>query len=92
MLNLLVYSKTGMAVVSDLSGDMPVSERIPSVLMEPHLGKGHVLYMANFCNSSSLTVYFIENQTHLCGIVFPNWQFYSKELTSIELQKSEAAF
>lgn len=70
---------------------MPATERIRSILMQPHLGKGHVLYTDNFYTSPSLVVYFRENQIHLCRTIRPNRQFYFEELTTVELEKSETA-
>ena len=47
MLDVLVNSGKGMFADIDPNGDMPATERIPSLLMQPHLGKGQVLYTGN---------------------------------------------
>ena len=76
----------------DPNSDMPTTERIPSVLMQHHLGKGHILYTDNFYTSPTLAAHLLENQTYLCGTVRLNRRHIPKELVDVQLQKSEAAF
>ena len=47
-LDLLVYPGKGMFSGDDPNSDMPTTEHIPSVLMEPFLGKGHILFTDNY--------------------------------------------
>ena len=91
-LDLLVYSSKGMFREDDPNSDMPATERIPCVLMEPFLRKGHVLYTDNFYTSPALASHFLKNKTHLCGTIWSNCRNYSKEITSVNLQKLQAVF
>ena len=75
----------------DLNSDMPTTERIPSVLMEPFLGKGHILFTDNYYTSPSLAS-FLDNHTHLCGTIHPNRRHYPTELVKTNIQESEAVF
>ena len=52
--------------------DMPSSERIPSILIQPFLRKGHTLYTDNYYTSPSLEKILLENKTHLCGTICSN--------------------
>ena len=72
--------------------DMPSSERIPSILIQPFLGKGHTLYTDNCYTSLSLGKFLLENKTHLCGTICNNQQNYSKGLVNNQLAKDAAAF
>ena len=76
----------------DPNSDMPATERIPSMLMEPFLRKGHALYTDNFYTSPALASHFLKDKTHLCGLIWSNCRKYSKEITSVNLQKSQAVF
>ena len=91
-LDLLVYPGKEMFSGDDPNSDMPTTECIPSVLMEPFLGKGHILFTDNYYTSSSLASFFLDNQTHLCGTICPNRRHYPKEIVSTNLQWSEAVF
>ena len=71
---------------------MPATERIPSVLMEPFLGKGHVFYTDNFYTSLALASLFLKNKKHICGTIQSNRWNYSKEIAPDNLQKSQAVF
>ena len=90
-LDLLVYPRKGMFSGDDLNSDMPTTERIPSVLMEPFLGKDHILFTDNYYTSPSLAS-FLDNHTHLCGTIHPNRRHYPKELVKTNIQESEAVF
>ena len=68
-LDFLVYCGQGMCSNDDLYSKMPASEHIPIVLMEPFLGKGHVLYTDNFYTSPLLAKHFLSKDTHLCGAI-----------------------
>ena len=76
----------------DLHSTMPTTERIPAVLMEPFLGKGHVLFTDNFYTSPSLAEFLLQNNTHLCGTVKHNRKFYAHQLVPLILEKGQAAF
>ena len=91
-LDLLVHSGKGMFGKDDPNSDMPTTERIPSVLMEPFLRKGHVLYTDNFHTSPALASHFLKNKIHPCGTIRSNHRNYSKEITSVNLQKLQAVF
>ena len=59
-LDFLVYCGKGMFHNDDPNSEMPSTERIPSVLMAPYLGKGYVLYTDNYY-TSPLAAYFLSN-------------------------------
>ena len=82
----------GCSLVTTHNSDMPTTERIPSVLMEPFLGKGHILFTDNSYTSPSLASFFLDNQTHLCGTICPNHRHYPKELVNTNLQWSDTVF
>ena len=91
-LDFLVYSGKGMFDDDDPYSDFPSSERVPSVLMENYLGKGHVLYTDNYYTSPLLAMHFLANQTHLCGTIKNNRKNYSKDIVRENLEKGDAAF
>ena len=76
----------------DWNSDMPTTECIPSVLMEPFLGKGHILFTDNYYTSPSLASFLLDNQFHLSGTIRPNLRYYPKKLVNTNLQMSEAMF
>ena len=82
----------GMFFCEDLNSDMPTTEFIHSVLMEPFLGKGHILFTGNYYTSPSLTSFFLDSQTHVCGTIRPNCWHYPNELVNSNFQWSEAVF
>ena len=53
-LDVLVLCEKGMFGDDDLNSDMPSTERTPSVLMEPFLDKGHILFTDNYYTSPTL--------------------------------------
>ena len=83
-LDFLVYCGKGMFHNDDQHSNMPSTERIPSVLMGPYLGKGHVLFTDNWYTSPTLASFFLSNQTHLCGTVRKNRKHFPKELDTAE--------
>ena len=91
-LDFLVYCGKGMFDDDDLHSDFPTSERIPTVLMEPFIGKGHVLYTDNFYTSPLLANHFLANKTHLCGTIKNNRKNFCKEIVTENLEKGTAAF
>ena len=66
-LDILVYCRKGMFDDEDLNNDMPSTERIPSVLMEPFLGKESILFTDNYYTSPTLAKKITDNSAHLCG-------------------------
>ena len=68
-LDVLVYCGKGMFHDEDPYSNIPSTERIPQVLMQPYLGKGHILYTDNYYTSPALADFFINNCTHLCGTI-----------------------
>ena len=76
----------------DPFGDMPSSERIPSILFQPFFGNGRTLYTDNYYTSLSLGKLLLENKTNLCGITCSNRQVYPKELVIVQLDKGDVAF
>ena len=64
-LDFLVYCGKGMYDDDAPYLEMPSSEHIPMVLMEPYIGKGHTLYTDNFYTGLSLGKHFLQNNTHL---------------------------
>ena len=72
--------------------EMPSSERIPMVLMEPYIGKEHTLYTDNFYRSPSLGKHFLQNNTHLCGTIRNNRKKFSTEIVDENLEKGDAVF
>ena len=91
-LDFLVYCGQGMFNDEDPNSDMPSTERIPSVLMAPYLGKRHILYTDNYYTSPSLASFLLSNKTHLCGTVRQNRRFYPKDIRNEQLQKGTACF
>ena len=69
----------------DPNSDMPATERIPSVLIRPWLGKGHILFVDNFYTSPALADYMLNIKTHLCGTVNPNRKNFALELNDLDL-------
>ena len=59
-LDFMVYYGKGMFTDDSLNSDMPATERIPAVLMENYLGKGHTLNTDNFSTRPTLASYFFE--------------------------------
>ena len=91
-LDLLVYCGKGIFYNDDEHSDMPTTERIPVVLMEPFLNKGHILFTDNYYTSPSLATHLLENLTHLCGTVRSNRKFYFKEIVNVQLEKGAVSF
>ena len=91
-LDVLVYCGKGMFGDDDLNSDMPSTERIPSVLTEPFLGKGHVLFTDNDYTSPTLAKHFTDNSTHLCETIRANRYNYSKHKINEVLEKGDAVF
>ena len=92
-LDVLVYCGRGMFFGDDDEhSDMPTTERIPVVLLEPFLNKGHILFTDNFYTSPSLASFLLDNSTHLCGTVKYNRRFYCKEIIDVQLEKGTATF
>ena len=71
---------------------MPSTERMASVLMEPFLGKGHVLFTDNYYTSLLLAKHFTDSSTHLCGTIGRNRYNYSKDIINDALEKGDAVF
>ena len=91
-LDLLVYCGKRMFYNDDEHSDMPTTEWIPVVLMEPFLNKGHILHPNNYYTSPSLTTHLLENSTHLFGTIRSNRNFYCKEIVNVQLEKGTASF
>ena len=91
-LGFLVYCGQGMYSDDDLYSKMPASERIPMVLMEPFLGKGHVLYTDNFCTSPLLAKHFLSKDTHLCGTIKKNRKNFCTDIVTEQLDKGTIVF
>jgi hypothetical protein len=72
--------------------DMPATERIPSVLMNEYLGKGHVLYVDNFYTSPALADFMLEHDTHVVGTIKATRKNYAPQARNHPLEKGEAAF
>lgn len=71
---------------------MPSTERIPTILINNYLVKGHILFDDNFCTIPTLPAHLIENEIYLCGTIWSNKNHYSKEILGVPLEKSESAF
>ena len=91
-LDFLVYCGKGMFHNDDPNSDMPTTERIPSVLMAPYLGKGHVLYTDNWYTSPTLASFLLSKQTYLCGTVKSNRKHFPKNIVNHQLEKGTAVF
>ena len=91
-LDFLVYCGKGMFYNDDEHSNMPSTERIPSVLMGPYLGKGHILFTDNYYTSPTLASFLLSNQTHLCGTIRKNRKHFPKDLAPTKLQKGESVF
>ena len=88
----LVYCGKRMFHQDDPNSDMPMTERIPAVLMDSYLGKGYSLHTDNFYTSPTLAKFFLDNNTHLSGTVRSNRYNVPKNLVSEELEKGTAVF
>ena len=82
-LDFLVYCGKGMYDDDDPYLEMPSSERIPMVLMEPYIGKGHTLCTDNFYTTSSLGKHFLQKNTDLCGTIRNNRKKFSTEILQV---------
>ena len=90
-LDFMVYCGPGM-FEDDPNTDLPTSERIPVTLMQPWLGRGHVLFTDNFYTSPTLADYMLDNNTHLCGTVKVNRKNYASDLKDYQLEKGMPVF
>ena len=72
--------------------DIPSTERIPSVLITPYFGKGHILFTDNFYTSPTLASYFLSRQTHLCGTVRRNRKHFPCDIENVDLDKGTSTF
>ena len=91
-MDLSVNCGKGMFYNDDEHSDMPTTEQIPAVLMEPFLNKGHILFTDNYYTSPSLATHLLENSTHLPGTVRSNRKFYCKEIVNVQLEKVTGSF
>ena len=89
---MLVYCGKGIFHDEDPYSNSPSTERILQVLMQPYLGKGHILYTDNYYTNPAVADFFINNRTHLCGTVKVDRKNYAKELVDVQLEKGTAAF
>ena len=92
MLDVLVYCGCGIFFNDEMHSDMPSTERIPSVLMNEFLNKGHMLYTNNYYTSPTLAILILQNGTHLVGTVRNNRCFFAKDLVKVDLEKGKAEF
>ena len=92
MLDFLVYCEKGMFHNDDPNSDMPTTERIPSVLMAPYLGKGYVLYTENWYTSPTLASFLLSKQTYLCETAKSNHKHFPKKIVNQELEKGKSVF
>ena len=76
----------------DLHSDMSSSERVPMVLMEPFLMKGHILFTDNYYTSPLLAKHFLNNRTHICGTIKKNRKGFAKDIVDENLEKGTAVF
>ena len=91
-LDFLVYCGKSMFSNDAPNSDMPTTERIPSVLMSRHLGKGHIQCADNYYTNPTLASYFLQNNTHLVGTIRSNRYNFPKDLIPIPLEKAKASF
>ena len=57
------------------------------VLMEPYLGKGHVLYTDNFYTSPPLAKHFLSKDTHLYGTIKENCKNLCTDIVTEQLTR-----
>ena len=57
------------------------------VLMEPNLGKGHVLYTDNFYTSPLLAKHFLSKDTHLYGTIKKNHKNFCTNIVTEQLTR-----
>ena len=91
-MNFLVYCGKGMFADNDINEDMPSTKRIPSVLMEKFLGKGHVFHTDNYYTSTILVKYFLSNNTHICGTIHSSQYDFLKDVINKVLEHGDAVF
>ena len=57
------------------------------VLMEPYLGKGHVLYTDKFYTSPLLAKHFLSKNTHLYGTIKKNHKNFCTDIVTEQLTR-----
>ena len=90
-LDFLVYCGRGMFHNDDPYSNMSTTERIPSVLMGPYFGKGHIIYTDNWYTSPTLSSFFLSKQT-LCGTVRRNRKHFPSDIDATELPRGSSIF
>ena len=76
MLDVLVY-RWQMFHNEDPCSNSPSTEHIPQILMQPYLGKGHILYTDNYYTSPALADFFINIRKHF-GTMKVNQKNYAR--------------
>ena len=74
--DIIVY--TGKSTDITMVTDLGMSGSVVTTLMQPFLGKGHVLHLDNWYSSPTLFHYLLKNQTGACGTVRANRKGMSK--------------
>ncbi|XP_049875780.1 uncharacterized protein LOC126377510 [Pectinophora gossypiella] len=87
ILNFKIYE--GKGTVLDDEGNEPKVQKLVMTLMDKYLFKGHVLYMDNFYNSTTLSEKLLNHDTHTVGTLRKDRKDNPKPLFTQNLKKGE---
>ena len=79
-LDVFVYCSNGMFHDEDCYSNSPSTEHIQQTAASPYaayLVNGHILYTDIYYTSPTSADFFINNRTHICGIVQVNRKNYA---------------
>jgi hypothetical protein len=85
VLKVIVYGGKADLVV----GGKDHVNKVVKNLLEGKLGVGHSVYMDNFYNSISLTIFLIEHDTHVTGTLRPNRKGLPMKIKNKKLAQQE---
>ena len=91
-LDFLIYCGKGMFTDDDPFLEMPRTGQIPSILIEQLFRKGHVIFSDSYFTSPSLTMFSLQNHTHLSETVRTNRNLFSKKIVNVPLHRGTAVF
>ena len=92
LLDFLVYHGNlapGLTIVKD--GSL-ITERIPVILIQKYLHRGHHLFINSCYASISLATYFLQNGTYITGTIRDTRKHFPVELKTITLKKKKQHF
>ena len=92
LLDFLVYHGNMSTELNEMGQHSLLTERIPTILMQKYLNKGHHLFVDNYYTSLGLANHLLENGTHITGTIRDNRKHFPNELKAVQLGKGEAAY